>query len=158
MTKYFLITIFVLLLWSDKTFSQKKSDGHLQYDTLFIGDKKYSLQKTKIFYSGSQTGQVTLPSEYKEIKKEIAISYKAFTDSVTETLSDDQGNCFTILKPEQKYDNYTKKYYLSSFLDTIKIDSDAFGYEIPFIKSNHVKIPFCSALIVSITNDTLQMF
>ena len=45
--------------------------GQIDYDTLFIAQKQFLIQKTNTFHSQKRLSeQVVLPSEYKESEKE----------------------------------------------------------------------------------------
>jgi hypothetical protein len=150
----FILTIYILLL-STSTFAQVKPD------TLFIGVKKYALQKTKIFQDGSQDGNIMLPSEYKEPDfhgwdSERQFNYKAVCDSSYGIKCDEEGNEIHYIRWDLNCDTTKRKtYYLNSFLDTLRIKADDLGNLKPYIKSKGKKIFFCASRVDVLHNDSI---
>lgn len=132
--------------------------GQQKSDTLFFGDKKIILQRTKTFLSYNTS--VSLPTEYKELKNEVSFNYNQRSDLTYNISYDEDENQITtsILAPKDSCKSLNKEkliYYLNSFVDTIKINVKEFGKQIPYIKSKGKKIYFCSAKIDVDLNDTI---
>jgi len=135
-------------------------NGHSQLatDTLYFGNKKFSLQKVKVNYEAWQPSLVSLPVEYKELKKELIIPYKFLSDSVYAYEEDSKGNQYLVTKPSGESAKENAHIYLNSFLDTINVNIEKLQNLKLYIKSNGKRIKFTSFRILHYSDSTITGF
>ena len=111
-------------------------------DTLYFGNKIFSLQRVKVNYNGFQPDFVQLPNEYQEIKSAVRVPYISTSDTIFAFGDDSDGNSYLVLKPTKKEFSNGHDIYLSSFLDTIKVKVEELHQLKIYIKSKGKKISF----------------
>ncbi len=131
--------------------------GQQKYDTLVIASKKYPLQRTKMFHNSSQDGTVLLPSEYKELRKNLVFKSKDLTDSIIEIDNDEDGNEFITVRWSGKSNpSDTLRVYLHSLTDTLEVKIETFSSLNPYIKIGTKKIYFTSGKVIQFGNGGIK--
>lgn len=124
-----------------------------QVDTLFFGQFKYPLQRTKQFYEVTSS-EVKLPSEYRLNKKEQRLWYNCYCPLFKTIELNDNGE--TIITSAQRWKRDTcfgSWLHLYDFLDSVVYRNDEPIY--PYIKRANKKHYFCAVTVLALSNDTL---
>jgi hypothetical protein len=127
-------------------------------DTLVIGKYRFPLTRTKAHYDAYQPGVVNLPSEYTDVKNEVRIPYKFFSDSISVFEVDKDGNQYWVLKPEKRVQEPDAYTYLPYFLDTVKLKAEDLQYLKPYIKQKTGKVYFTAIRLLNQVDTTITEY
>lgn len=144
--------VIIILLCTTYLFSQT--------DTLFVGSKKYPLQKTKVFYNDMHIDfPISLPIEYKPLKKNVFIGFNREDrrENFIEVDTNENEIIIGLVRPDSTDCNNSTAVSLRNFLDTIFVTNNEFSNLVIKIKSKGKWLPLCNYNIYGICDSVLQI-